>query len=187
MKVRIETLPRSADQDYNFTKRCFAQPRNFSVAEGSCSGYTESARFITTPSKRNRNRARGLRHGAAKLVFNRLSYDVQLEIARLHIAHELARLRAEGFDLTLDESVFPFLLQRGFHPRLGTARSATRSKDISAAQSPTPPSRNSPHTPAGSPCAAMSLCFRPAAIRARCNSSCCHASWKPGADENRLL
>lgn len=54
-----------------------------------------------------------------KLVFNRLSYDVQLEIARLHITRELAQLRAKGFDLTLDESVFPFLLQRGFHPRLG--------------------------------------------------------------------
>jgi ATP-dependent Clp protease ATP-binding subunit ClpA len=54
-----------------------------------------------------------------KLVFNRLSYDVQLEIARLHITRELAQLRAKGFDLALDESVFPFLLQRGFHPRLG--------------------------------------------------------------------
>ena len=36
-----------------------------------------------------------------KLVFNRLSYDVQMEIARLHIARELSFLRDKGFDLTL--------------------------------------------------------------------------------------
>ena len=35
-----------------------------------------------------------------KLVFNRLSYDVQMEIARLHIARELSFLRDKGFDLT---------------------------------------------------------------------------------------
>jgi ATP-dependent Clp protease ATP-binding subunit ClpB len=54
-----------------------------------------------------------------KLVFNRLSYDVQMEIARLHIARELSFLRDKGFDLTLGHSVVSFLMQRGFHPRLG--------------------------------------------------------------------
>jgi ATP-dependent Clp protease ATP-binding subunit ClpA len=54
-----------------------------------------------------------------KLVFNRLSYDVQMEIARLHIARELSFLRDKGFDLTLGHSVISFLMQRGFHPRLG--------------------------------------------------------------------
>jgi len=54
-----------------------------------------------------------------KLVFNRLNYDVQMEIARLHIARELSFLRDKGFDLTLGPSVISFLLQRGFHPRLG--------------------------------------------------------------------
>ena len=33
-----------------------------------------------------------------KIVFNRLSYDVQLEIARLHIARELALLSEQGFN-----------------------------------------------------------------------------------------
>ena len=56
---------------------------------------------------------------AEKLVFNRLSYDVQMEIARFHIARELALLREQGFDLVADESVVSFLIQRGFHPRLG--------------------------------------------------------------------
>jgi ATP-dependent Clp protease ATP-binding subunit ClpB len=54
-----------------------------------------------------------------KLVFNRLNYDVQMEIARLHIAREISFLREKGFDLTLGHSVVSFLIQHGFHPRLG--------------------------------------------------------------------
>ncbi len=54
-----------------------------------------------------------------KLVFNRLNYDVQMEIARLHIGRELSFLRDKGFDLTAGHSVVSFLMQRGFHPRLG--------------------------------------------------------------------
>jgi ATP-dependent Clp protease ATP-binding subunit ClpA len=54
-----------------------------------------------------------------KLVFNRLNYDVQMEIARLHVAREISFLREKGFDLTLGHSVVSFLIQRGFHPRLG--------------------------------------------------------------------
>ena len=54
-----------------------------------------------------------------KLVFNRLNYDVQMEIARLHIARELSFLRDKGFELALGHSVISFLMQRGFHPRLG--------------------------------------------------------------------
>jgi len=54
-----------------------------------------------------------------KLVFNRLSYDVQMEIARLHIARELAFLREKDFKTTVGKDVVSFLMQRGFHPRLG--------------------------------------------------------------------
>ncbi len=54
-----------------------------------------------------------------KLVFDRLSYDVQLDIAKLHVARELALLREQGFDMAIDESVVSFLIHRGFHPRLG--------------------------------------------------------------------
>ena len=54
-----------------------------------------------------------------KIVFQRLSYDVQLAIARVHIARELSFLRSKGFDFTADESVVSFLLQRGFNSRLG--------------------------------------------------------------------
>jgi ATP-dependent Clp protease ATP-binding subunit ClpA len=54
-----------------------------------------------------------------KLVFNRLNYDVQMEIARLHIARELSFLRDRGFELTLGHPVVSFLIQHGFYPRLG--------------------------------------------------------------------
>jgi ATP-dependent Clp protease ATP-binding subunit ClpA len=54
-----------------------------------------------------------------KLVFNRLNYDVQMEIARLHIERELSFLRDKGFELSIDESVVSFIIQRGFHSRLG--------------------------------------------------------------------
>jgi ATP-dependent Clp protease ATP-binding subunit ClpA len=54
-----------------------------------------------------------------KLVFKRLSYDVQMEVARLHIGREVSFLRDKGFDLTVGHSVVSFLMQRGFHARLG--------------------------------------------------------------------
>jgi ATP-dependent Clp protease ATP-binding subunit ClpA len=54
-----------------------------------------------------------------KLVFNRLSYDDQLEIANLLLDNELEFLGNRGFSLTPDKSVLPFLVQRGFHPKLG--------------------------------------------------------------------
>ncbi len=54
-----------------------------------------------------------------KLVFNRLNYDDQLEIANLLLSNELEFLRGKGFALTPDKSVLPFLVQRGFHPKLG--------------------------------------------------------------------
>ena len=54
-----------------------------------------------------------------KLVFQRLSYDVQLEIARLLLDAEVEFLRAAGHELSLDESALPFLVRHGYHPRLG--------------------------------------------------------------------
>ncbi len=54
-----------------------------------------------------------------KLVFNRLSYDHQLEIAQLLLTQELAFLKAKGHELTPDATVLPFLVRRGFHPKLG--------------------------------------------------------------------
>jgi ATP-dependent Clp protease ATP-binding subunit ClpA len=54
-----------------------------------------------------------------KLVFNRLSYDHQLEIAQLLLTQELAFLKAKGHELNPDATVLPFLVRRGFHPKLG--------------------------------------------------------------------
>lgn len=54
-----------------------------------------------------------------KLVFNRLSYDFQLEIAQLLLNNELKFLRGKGYTLDADKTVLPFVVQRGFHPKLG--------------------------------------------------------------------
>lgn len=54
-----------------------------------------------------------------KLVFNRLSYDVQLEIARQMLDRELAFLRAKGIHLAASPDVLPLIVRCGFHPRLG--------------------------------------------------------------------
>ena len=54
-----------------------------------------------------------------KIVFKKLTYDVQLEIARLLLAQEVAFLRAKGHWIEPAANVLPFLVRRGFHPRLG--------------------------------------------------------------------
>lgn len=56
---------------------------------------------------------------AEKLVFNRLDYDHQLEIAQMLLNAELDFLRAKGCDLQPDSTVLPFTVRRGFHPKLG--------------------------------------------------------------------
>ncbi|MBI3679179.1 MAG: hypothetical protein HY235_02060 [Acidobacteria bacterium] len=54
-----------------------------------------------------------------KLVFQRLSYDHQLEIAQKFLNRELEFLRQRGHALELDAQVLPFLVRKGFHPKLG--------------------------------------------------------------------
>jgi ATP-dependent Clp protease ATP-binding subunit ClpB len=54
-----------------------------------------------------------------KLVFGRLSYEHQLEIAEKFLSREIEFLAARGHKLELDKSVLPFLVRKGFHPKLG--------------------------------------------------------------------
>ena len=54
-----------------------------------------------------------------KLVFNRLSYEHQLEIAEKFLSREVEFLTARGHKLDLDKTVLPFLVRKGFHPKLG--------------------------------------------------------------------
>ena len=54
-----------------------------------------------------------------KLVFNRLSYEHQLEIAEKFLSREIEFLAARGHALELDKTVLPFLVRKGFHPKLG--------------------------------------------------------------------
>lgn len=56
---------------------------------------------------------------AEKLVFNRLSYDHQLEIAQLLLDGELRFMFEKGHDLRADSKVLPFIVRKGFHPKLG--------------------------------------------------------------------
>ena len=54
-----------------------------------------------------------------KLVFNRLSYDHQLEIAQLLLSQELVFLKAKGHELKPHATVLPFLVRRVVEPKLG--------------------------------------------------------------------
>jgi ATP-dependent Clp protease ATP-binding subunit ClpA len=54
-----------------------------------------------------------------KLVFARLAPDVQREIAELHLANEIARLKSVGFDLEVSREALEFLIREGFHPQFG--------------------------------------------------------------------
>jgi ATP-dependent Clp protease ATP-binding subunit ClpA len=54
-----------------------------------------------------------------KLVFNRLTFDVQLEIAAAMLTAELAFFADKGITLSAAPAVLAFLVQRGFHPQLG--------------------------------------------------------------------
>src|SRR5271170_1525809 len=54
-----------------------------------------------------------------KLVFNRLSYEHQLEIAGKFLSREIEFLAGRGHKLDLEKTVLPFLVRKGFHPKLG--------------------------------------------------------------------
>jgi len=54
-----------------------------------------------------------------KIVFKPLSLDTQREIGRLVVEEEIERLREKGFDLTVSDPAFEFLVRRGIHKTLG--------------------------------------------------------------------
>jgi ATP-dependent Clp protease ATP-binding subunit ClpB len=54
-----------------------------------------------------------------KLVFHRLSYEHQLEIAQKFLSREIEFLAARGHRIELDKTALPFLVRKGFHPKLG--------------------------------------------------------------------
>jgi ATP-dependent Clp protease ATP-binding subunit ClpA len=54
-----------------------------------------------------------------KLVFNRLSYEHQLEIADKFLSREVEFLAKRGHQIELHKDVLPFLVRKGFHPKLG--------------------------------------------------------------------
>lgn len=54
-----------------------------------------------------------------KLVFRRLSYEVQREICEHLVAREIRRLKNLGFDLQVSREALEFLVREGHHPHLG--------------------------------------------------------------------
>jgi len=58
-------------------------------------------------------------HFDEKIVFKPLSSDTQREIARLAMTEELDRFRERGFDLTVSDEAFEFLVRRGIHKTFG--------------------------------------------------------------------
>ncbi|MGN6552368.1 MAG: AAA family ATPase [Verrucomicrobiota bacterium] len=54
-----------------------------------------------------------------KLVFHRLSYEHQLEIAEKFLSREIEFMAVRGHKLDLDKTALPFLVRKGFHPKLG--------------------------------------------------------------------
>ena len=54
-----------------------------------------------------------------KLVFYRLSYEHQLEIAAKFLDKEIRFLGERGCKLQVHKSVLSFLVRKGFHPKLG--------------------------------------------------------------------
>jgi hypothetical protein len=75
-----------------------------------------------------------------KLVFNRLSYDVQLEIAGKILESELSFLAEKGLAISCGPAVLQFLVQRVFTPAWVPARCATPWKSTSAMRSVWPAS-----------------------------------------------
>lgn len=55
----------------------------------------------------------------SKLVFTKLSYEVQLEIARLNLEREQAFLAERGHRIAFANDVLAFLIQKGFDKYLG--------------------------------------------------------------------
>jgi ATP-dependent Clp protease ATP-binding subunit ClpB len=54
-----------------------------------------------------------------KIVFKRLSYEVQREIAELTLEKEIIRLSKLGYKLDVSKSVLEFLVRKGVHKLLG--------------------------------------------------------------------
>ncbi len=54
-----------------------------------------------------------------KLVFGKLDYEVQVQIAADFLECELEFLRSRGHQLEVAPEVLPFLVRKGFHPKLG--------------------------------------------------------------------
>ena len=67
-------------------------------------------------------------------MFHRLSYEHQLEIAEKFLTREIEFLTARGHKLELDKTALPFLVRKGFHPKLGARPMRDAAKNWLATQ-----------------------------------------------------
>lgn len=56
---------------------------------------------------------------AEKIVFRQLPFEVQIEIAAKFLQRELEFLKERGIELEAGPELLPFLVRKGFHPKLG--------------------------------------------------------------------
>lgn len=82
------------------------------------SGFATMERYVLTKARQHFRPELYARINE-KLVFKRLDYDVQLQIARKFVEAEVGFLSAKGYQIEIGASVFPFLVREGFHPKLG--------------------------------------------------------------------
>lgn len=82
------------------------------------SSFATMERFVLTRAQQTMRPELYARIGE-KLVFNKLSYDVQLEIAQMLLAAELLFFQGKGIIMEPDSAVLPFIVRHGYHPRLG--------------------------------------------------------------------
>jgi ATP-dependent Clp protease ATP-binding subunit ClpA len=106
-----------------------------------------------------------------KIVFKPLCHDIQREIGCLAISQELERFKERGFNLTVSEAAFEFLVRRGIQKTLG-ARPMKRST------SGLPPSRTG--SPSPFPRRRFPASARPAASPL-CSKTARAATWPSSA------
>ena len=82
------------------------------------SAYTTMERHVLTRAQQSL-RPELYARVTEKLVFNRLTYDVQVEIARLRLEEEIAFYAVRGHRIDAGEDVLNYLVRVGYHPRLG--------------------------------------------------------------------
>ena len=102
--VSTSSAPATSERSSFFARRAFLSPRSERAV------IFELHRFF---------RPELIGRFDEKIVFRPLSSEVQREICRAAIDLEIERFSEHGFNLTVSEAAFEFLVRRGIHKALG--------------------------------------------------------------------